>query len=162
MVKEEGWLSWLRAPAECAAAGKENPALQTSCFCCVPSRPKLSLTERGQIPRRWGKPWARLRPCQTSVRGANLHEAGGTNHPEPSRGFLQQQPGTSRAFPGLPPAGGNIPSLPRAPSSSSRPRGRRGSRKSRLRSAPSRPAPGIAQPRARPGTPCQPGEPASF
>lgn len=42
-------------PAKCAAAEKEDPALQTSCFCCVPNGPKLSLTERGQIHTRWGQ-----------------------------------------------------------------------------------------------------------
>lgn len=114
LVKEEGWLSWLRAPAECAAAGKENPALQTSCFCCVPTRPKLSLTERGQIPPRRDNPWARvgpghpaeLWPCQTSPRC----EARTCTRPEEPHGQR-----ISRAFTGLPPAAPeNIPSLRRA------------------------------------------------
>lgn len=164
MVKEEGWLSWLRAPAECTAAGKEDPALQTSCFCCVPTRPKLSLTERGQIPPRRGKPWAGVgpgrpaepRPCQTSPRC----EARTCTRPEEPHG-----PGTSRALAGLPPeAAGNIPSLCRASSSSTRPGPEAAMAPGKAASQAPRPAPlpGISRPRARPGTPCQPGETASF
>lgn len=164
-MKEEGWLSWLRAPAECAAARKEDPALQTSCFCCVPTGPKLSLTERGQIPPRRGKPWARVgpgrpaepRPCQTSP----WCEARTCTRPRSHK--AQEHPGnilgTSRAFARLPPAApGDIPSLCWASSSSTQehpepslgflqqrpaqPRGRGGSRKSCPRSVLSRPIAG--------------------